>query len=60
MANILYKKKYKIGGNYKTTEKGTLETGRAKGHVLCTGRALSVHVHDVSILIAVVASYLAS
>lgn len=27
-----------------STQKGNLETGRAKGHVLCTGRALSVHV----------------
>lgn len=27
-----------------TAENVTLETGRAKWHVLCTGRALSVHV----------------
>jgi hypothetical protein len=30
--------------NYTTTQKGTSETGRVKGHVLCTGRNISVHV----------------
>lgn len=34
-------------GNYTTVQKGTLETGRAKGHVVYTGRALSVHVPAV-------------
>jgi hypothetical protein len=29
---------------FTTTEKATLKTGRGKGHVLCTGSALSVHV----------------
>jgi hypothetical protein len=33
-----------VGQNYTTTEKGTLKTERAKGHVLCTGRAIFVHV----------------
>uniref|UniRef100_A0A8C7KZ37 Retinoblastoma 1 n=1 Tax=Oncorhynchus kisutch TaxID=8019 RepID=A0A8C7KZ37_ONCKI len=33
-----------FGGDCTTTQKVTLETGRAKGHVLCSSRALSVHV----------------
>jgi hypothetical protein len=31
-------------GNYTNTPKDTLENGRAKGHVHCTGKALSVHL----------------
>lgn len=33
-----------------TTHKGTLETGRAKGHVLCTCRALYVYVPAVNLI----------
>jgi hypothetical protein len=37
-------------GNYTTTQKATLETERAKGHVLCTCRALYVYAPAVNII----------